>query len=163
MPKRKPRTTLPPPIPTRSNGTLNTPPEGPHADIFTDLETGNAASAAEREKRELERAEQVLHELTLAGIRKNSQPASVPATPKAKKVKPRTTTKPEIDWQPFQPLIKQAAKDAGRNNQLFCEFLDRDRVPVPPTWKVADWKAAWKKQFYTKISAFKSNRRVHSA
>ena len=86
MAKRKPRTTLPGSIPTRPDGTLNTPPEGPHADIFTDLEIGNAAAAAEREKRKLERAEETLHELTKATIR-NSQPASVATVPATGKMR----------------------------------------------------------------------------
>jgi hypothetical protein len=57
-------------------------------------------------------------------------------------------------------FIAQAADDAGRNNERFCEFLQRDHVPVPPRFSARSWSEAWKKrENRADIRAFKSYHR----
>jgi hypothetical protein len=53
------------------------------------------------------------------------------------------------EWKPaerlaeFSELIRTAAKEAGRDNKIFCKLL-RD-VPVPRKWGVKSWMDAYEK------------------
>lgn len=42
-------------------------------------------------------------------------------------------------------LIRTAAKEAGRDNRLFCELLNQRGVPVPRSWRVGSWIEAYGK------------------
>jgi hypothetical protein len=58
----------------------------------------------------------------------------------------------------FDALIARAACEAA-DNQQFCEFLERDRVPVsvaPATWGIRRWSDAMKdKKTQAKLRSFK--------
>jgi hypothetical protein len=88
-------------------------------------------------QRERERAEELEHERAKAEIRVGV--ATVPAVPAHKK-------KPASRSDKRQEMISRAASEAGENNKLFCEFLDREGVPVRSQYGVRDWRAAWEKE-----------------
>jgi hypothetical protein len=59
-------------------------------------------------------------------------------------------------------VIDRAAQESGENNRLFCEFMHRDDVPVPPMWRVANWLEAGSSpnpKLQSRIRAFKSDHR----
>jgi hypothetical protein len=100
-------------------------------------------------RRERERHEELEHARALAQIRSETQP-------RARK----SRSAPASRWERYSAVIARAAQDAGENNRLFCEFLDRDDVPVPSTWGVATWLEAWANpKLHSRISAFKSYHR----
>lgn len=85
---------------------------------------------------------------------------------------PRQPEKPELVSVPHRrekqnsrkekarELITRAAQESGRDNERFCEFLNRDRVPIDPRWRVNSWLEAWGNlKLRPRIRAFKSRYR----
>jgi hypothetical protein len=52
------------------------------------------------------------------------------------------TRSEELRLEEFEALICTAAKEAGRDNQLFCELLDQRGIPTPRDWRVGSWVEA---------------------
>jgi hypothetical protein len=153
MSKSKPlRTlpTLPASIQTLPNGDLDCNPELPDpGGVMAELERMVECSNADILLRERRRSEELDHERAKAEIRAQAQ-----ASPRSKKrpALPDTSRSKQI-----RGLIKRDAEEAGRDNELFCEFLDRDHVQIDPTWGARSWSDAWaKKKLHLKIRAFKS-------
>jgi hypothetical protein len=97
-------------------------------------------------RRERERREELEHALALAKITSGQSRAKAQAKPNS-----FASRNPEK-----RATIARAAQDAGTNNRLFCEFLDRDGIPAPPAWGVRSWLAAWdKKELRSAIRSFK--------
>jgi hypothetical protein len=64
---------------------------------------------------------------------------------KRKSPRPAPTRGEESRTQEFDALIHTAAKEAGRDNRLFCELLDQRGVPTPRDWRVGSWVEAYRK------------------
>jgi hypothetical protein len=84
---------------------------------------------------ERKRQEELDHARELARVR-----ADASLSPRKKKAS-RDTSRLE-QWR---EVISRAAREAGSDIQLFCEFLDRDRVSVPRSWEVVSWLDAYNK------------------
>jgi hypothetical protein len=109
-------------------------------------------------RRERERYEELEHARALAQIRSEARPREVPA--QARRTRHSLTSAPASRWERYSAVIAQAVQESGTNNKLFCEFLDRDGVPVLPSWRVATWQEAWANpKMQSRIRSFKSDHR----
>jgi hypothetical protein len=134
---------IPQPPATLPDGTLDCDPD-PMSEVFSDLERWEKMPPEELHLERL-RDEELKHARALAEIR-----AQAPSRRK----KPASTESSRREE--IQKLIARAAQEAGRNNRQFCEFLDRDHVPVPPAWGVRSWPDAWgKSKLHAQIRSFK--------
>lgn len=100
-------------------------------------------------KLERERREEIAHARELAEIR---------SEPRAKsQAKPSSfaSRNPEK-----RATMARAVQDAGKDNRLFCEFMDGAHISVPAAWGVGSWLAAWnRKELRSAIRSFKRHHR----
>jgi hypothetical protein len=74
------------------------------------------------------RKEELEHARALASVRSEAKPA------RSRRPLPLNSYASRI--AELRPVIAQDAEEAGRNIDLFCEFMHRDGVPVHPAWGV---------------------------
>lgn len=73
---------------------------------------------------------------------------------KPKRAKPSSTATPRLEE--YRSVIAKAAAKAGTDNRQFCVLLNRDKVPVPRSWGVRKWIAAYNKpELRTRIRGVK--------